>query len=80
MNISKLSESERLRIEAIYTKLPNGLKKVGDAAELAIRRLVKKGYSYHIAESMVLEILEESKPYLEKKMYASTIKCFEMIF
>jgi len=76
----KPTPEEIKRCEEIYKALPNGLKKVGTACELALDRLMKKGYSFTDAENMVLEILKESKPYLDQKMYGSTIKAIEMIF
>jgi hypothetical protein len=75
-----LTSEEQIRVRKIYKTLPDGLKKVGLACENAINVLMEKGYSYKDAENMVLTVLEESKPYLKQKMYASTIKSIEMIF
>ena len=66
--------------EKIMSKLPKGMQRVGLVAEECVYHLMKQGKSQKKAEDIVIEILKESKPYLEMKMYDSVIASLKMIF
>ena len=62
------------------SQLPKGMQRVGLVAEQCVYHLMKKGESQKKAEDIVIEILKESQPYLEMKMYDSVIASLKMIF
>jgi len=64
----------------IIKSLPKPLIKIGLVAEKCIEQLVSEGHTFEKAENIVIEILNDSLPYIEQKMYSSVIATLEMTF
>jgi hypothetical protein len=66
-------------VKEIKKGLPNGMVKVGEECERAVKRLIKKGQTKEQATNTVLKLLEDSKPYLEQGLFSTTIQSIKMI-
>lgn len=66
-------------VKEIKKGLPNGMVKVGEECERAIKRLIKQGQTHDEATNTVLKLLNDSKPYLDQGLYSTTIESIKML-